>query len=225
MLTECLELSRRPQVSSLIETMKPYSVKLSRKGLPPLSEEIKCFQKDILFQVNKSKIINIYFALSRATLIQMHNEYHLDSRFKYERCITPHEDLIYNELTSGHGLKVVRQLLVGGCHSDIYIPALHFCIEPSSERYFSTSTRSRAEAKMVEDRLQMRGLGVWYTEDFKRTKSNISSFVLNMKSNFINDSLVIQENYYSMACHTLPRFIPYKTFSSLIKSTSITSSI
>lgn len=219
MLLHDLEESRRSLVLSLVPHVHQYSAKRSRRGLPPIDREIQHYEGDPIFHAYKAKVINYYLALSVATLRVVSDEQHMDSNFKYDRCMSAHEAFICKKLVEEYGSPVVRQLLIGSSHADIYIPALHFCIEPSSERYFATPARSRAESKVDLERFRMNKLRVWHTEDYYRTTKNLDGLIWSL----INERpprspKEIQENYFIMACHTIPRFIPYSAFCSLLKN-------
>lgn len=222
MLIQGLERSQRDRVIALSKIMNGYAEKRKTSKKSPLENEISFYDSSKLLRLNKSKIIDYYFALSVATLRLLSDRCHSDTNPKYDRCISSHETVIGQVLNKEYGLPVVRQLLIGGSHSDFYLPDLHVCIEPSSERYFSKSSRVRSEDITAKTRYLMNDLQVIPMENYYRTSKTLKIIIEGLKRERPRqDTLGIQNNLFTMACSTLPRFISCKDLSLLVMNNPI----
>lgn len=205
--------SLRDDLKLFAQNLKPYTSRKRSLSLEQVRNEVLLYSQDSLLQSKRDIVINYYWSLSIETLTHISSRYNLEKNIKFDGLISGHESLILKLLNNTHNLPCIQQLLIGGSHSDFYIPKFHLSIEPSSERYFSTSERHRAEAISEFERAKMSKLVTWRTEDYKRTSRDLKSIIKDFEITRppLNPS-EIKQNMFVMAVHTLPRFIPYKNF-------------
>jgi hypothetical protein len=218
MLINSLEKSQQDSIRRLIPMVEPYAERVKKTKNSPVTWNEARYDELESISSNKSMILNCYYALSVATLRNLSNKYHSDHDPSFDRCISSHEYLIREKLLHEHGLQSMRQLLIGNTHADIYVPALHLCIEPSSEKYFSRSRRSKAEDESDRERMREFNLPTWRTENYGRTAQQLRSMVLHFTGKNQSGSIEqIQNNLYSMAWYTLNRFMPYESLKNITK--------
>jgi hypothetical protein len=204
-----VQSSVRDDLKSFCQIVLPYSRKL---GGAVLDEQFSKYSQDGLLLSKPNTVIKYYWALSMVTL----NDLSLtckESDTKYDNIMSGHESLVSKILMNDYKLPFMRQLLIGSSHSDFYIPKYHLSIEPSSDRYFSTPARSRAEVQSEHQRKQMNNLVTLRIENYKTTGKTLKYVINDYERRNPNIPISqIKMNMYSMAIQTLPRFIPYKAF-------------
>jgi hypothetical protein len=212
-----LESSVRDDLKSICLKVEPYSGKLQKSIL---DNQFFLYSQDGLLPSKPNLVIRYYMALSMVTLNEVSERYRDKPNSKYHNLMSGHESLVSKILTNEYQLPHIRQLLIGSSHSDFYIPKYHLSIEPSSDRYFATPARSRAEEQSEFQRRAMNELVTLRTENYKATGKILKSVIEDYeRRNLIAPLAKIKMNMYSMAIHTLPRFIPYKAFLWIIDET------
>lgn len=212
-----LESSVRDELKSICVKVEPYSGKLQKTVL---DNQFYHYSQDGFLTSKSNLVIRYYMALSIVTLNEVSERYKDKPSSKYHNLMSGHESLVSKILTNEYQLPHIRQLLIGSSHSDFYIPKYHLSIEPSSDRYFATPARSRAEDQSEYQRKAMNELVTLRTENYKATGKILKSVIDDYeRRNFIAPLTKIKINMYSMAIHTLPRFIPYKAFVWMLNDT------
>ncbi len=214
--------SLQRKADPLINKMRPFVSKIKYKGTS-IEAEIDQYMHDCYLRQHMDTVINHYLALSLACFGSMSNTYHFEKDPRFDRSISGHEHIIYQEITRTHQVKCIRQLLIGDSHADMYLPAFHICIEPSSAKYFSRSKRSRAEELADYKRKRINDLHSFRIEKFETTRQDIRKLIDWMKLNKgVTDLDYANDNFFLMACHSLPNFIPYRDFLALINGKHLT---
>jgi hypothetical protein len=172
--------------------------------------EFARYQRCSLLQGRQNEVINYYLALSVETLRYTSRAFHSDECIKFDRSISGQEDLVFKLVDKTIQIPCVRQLLIGGKNSDLYLPSIHICLEPASDRYNSLSKRSRADDHTDKERWFMNDLHSIRIEDYKGKQLYYVIEELRRTRSFA--PLNIQSNMFVMAIRTLPRFIPYNQF-------------
>jgi hypothetical protein len=196
--------------------VKPYADLQNRNPRLKINTELFNYQESCLLQSRQMDVLNYYLALSIETLRDGSNNFKNNKDVKYDRAISGQEELVRRFLDQNYSHFYVRQLLIGGSHSDFYIPRIHIGIEPSSERFFATSRRSKSEDSTDRERAEMNHLYNLRIESYKG-KDLLSIMQGLLLERGTSDSAIIQKNMYSMAIRTLPLFIPYKKLISLME--------
>lgn len=208
----------RDDLKFFCQKVRPYSSKKRSLSLEQVRDETLLYTQDSLLMSKPNLVINYYWALSLETLINLSSRVGRDQNSKFDGLISGHESLILKLLNNVHNVPSIQQLLIGGSHSDFYVPKFHFSIEPSSERYFSTSERHRAEELSEFERVKMNKLITWRTEDYKNTRGFLDAIIKNFEITMPTLSLLqLKQNMFTLAVHSLPRFIPYEHFIYLIE--------
>ncbi len=204
------ESSISDELKSICLKLKPYSVKLQRHTLDTQHNDyLKCG----LLASKPSAVIHYYMALSLVTLREVSDLYSKNINSKYNNLMSGHESLVSKILTNDYQLPHIKQLLIGASHSDFYIPKYHLSIEPSSDRYFATSARSRIEEQSEYQRKLMNDLVTLRIENYRSTGRIIKTVIEDYERRKLNACFAqIKANIFSIAIQTLPRFVPYKAF-------------
>ena len=204
--------------------VQPYADLQNKNPKLKINTELFNYQESCLLQGRRMDVLSYYLALSIETLRDGSNNFKNNEDVKYDRTISGQEELVRRFLGQNYPNSYVRQLLIGRSHSDFYIPRIHICIEPSSERYFATSRRSKSEDCADRERAEMNHLHCLRIESYKG-KDLLSIMQGLFLERGTADPAIIQKNMYSMAIHTLPHFIPYKKLISLMDEQSINKEI
>ena len=210
-----VQSSVRDELKFYCQKVQCYSSKLS---VTVLNEQFHKYQGDTLLPSKPNTVIRYYLALSMVTLNELSLNNKNNSKSKYDNLMSGHEALVSKILINDFQLPFVRQLLIGSSHSDFYIPKYHLSIEPSSDRYFSTSARVRAEVQSEYQRKLMNDLVTLRTESYSSTSKDLRLVMNSYRLSPALSFLTIKNNLFVMAMQTLPRFIPHKEMSLLIES-------
>lgn len=222
MLYQDLTPSLQRKADPLINKMRPYVSKIKYKGTS-IEDEIDLYVHDSSLRRQMDAVIDHYLALSLACFGSMSSTYHFESDPKFDRSMSGHEHIIYQEVTKTHKVKCIRQLLIGDSHADMYLPAFHICIEPSSASYFSRSKRSRAEELADYKRKRINDLYSFRIEKFDSTRQDIRKLIDWLKlDRGVTDLEYANDNFFKLACHSLPYFISHGEFISLLNGKHLT---
>lgn len=220
MLMKHLSTNNQNLIKKHIPAFKLYSLGRHPFTRKALDKNISSYVNSELVFNHQKLFIDMYLALSVATLENHSSVFHGDNDLAFDRVMSGHESLIHNILNDNYGLRPIRQLLIGKGHADLYIPQLHFCIEPSSNKYQSSARRANTERNTDWWRVtRMNNLFTWWTEDYRRTKIDVESTMKNLALTYKRQTdEEVSTNFYIMGVHTVPFFVPYNEFVSILKS-------
>lgn len=206
--------------SSVRDELKPYYQKVqyfsSKLKNVVLDDQISKYTEDGLLLSKPNTVIRYYFALSMVTLHELSISCKNKNNSKYDNLMSGHEALVAKILTNEFKLPHVRQLLIGSSHSDFYVPMYHLSIEPSSDRYYSTSARARAEEQSEYQRKLMNQLVTLRIENYRSTSKDLRMVMENYSLRPSLSLSVVKKNIFRMAMQTLPRFVPYKALIQMV---------
>lgn len=205
--------SIRDELKSYYQKIQCYSTKLQNVVM---DEQFSKYKDDGLLMSKPNTVIRYYLALSMATLHELSLSCKNKNNSKYDNLMSGHEALVAKILTNEFKLPFVRQLLIGSSHSDFYVPMYHLSIEPSRDRYYSTSARARAEEQSEYQRKLMNELVTLRIENYRSTSKDLRLVIGNYGLRPPLSLLNVKNNIFRMAMHTLPRFIPYKALIQMV---------